>query len=163
MRLQGLTPHLSAMSPLNAVSLQMAAALASNFASPCPPAVDFLPAPGLPPQRNRHEPPWPGAYGGGQGLSEHPGLRQGPVGLPPVHHTGPAGAMGTTSSAGVIAAARRAVAAAAVSAHGDFGTAGYPEQQQRKQRASGSASSYRAEVSKWTHSFMTFQKLETRL
>ncbi len=146
---QGLTPHLSAMSPLDAVSLQMAAALASNFASPCPPDVDFLPAPGLPPQRHRHEPPWPAAYGGGnRGLSEHPGLRHGPVGLPPVHHSGPAGAMGTTSSAGVIAAARRAVAAAAVSAHGDFGAVSYAEQQQRQRPRSDSASGYRAEVSK---------------
>ena len=149
--LQGLTPHLSAMSPLDAVSLQMAAVLASNFASPGPlTALCPLPAPGLPPQRQQHEPPWPGPCGSGRGLSEHAGLRQGMVGLPPVHHSGPASAMGTTSSAGVIAAARRAVAAAAKSGHGDFGAMSYPEQQQRQQQQqqrSGSVFGYRPEVS----------------
>ena len=159
---QGLTPHLSAMSPLDAVSLQMAAALASNFASPCPPVADFLPAPGLPPQRHRQEPIWPSVSGGGRGLREHPGYRQGPVGLPPVHQPGPAAAMGTTSSAGVIAAARRAVAAAAVPAPCAFSTAGYPEQQQRQQRRSESASGYRAEVSQWACRLMTAQNLLRR-
>ena len=161
--MQGLTPHLSAMSPLDPVSLQMAAALASNFASPCPPtALGPLPAPGLQPQRHHHHPPWHGAHGGGgRGLREHLGHRQGPVGLPPVRQPGLAVAMGTTSSAGVIAAARRAMAAAAELAHGDFSVGSHPEQQQPQQQRSGSsASGYRAEVSRLTDKLMTAHVLQ---
>ena len=145
---QGLTPHLSAMSPLDAVSLQMAAALASNFASPGPPALGPLPAPGLPPPRHQHN-PGPEAYGPGRGLGGHQPFRQGHVGLPPVHQPGSTTAMGTTSSAGVIAAARRAVAAAAAAAHGEYGAANIRQQQHRQQQQQlySTTFGYRAEVS----------------
>lgn len=146
-----MTPHLSAMSPLDAVSLQMAAALASDFASPCPPALVLLPAPDPPTQRyHRDQPGAPYYHAASRGLNGHSGFRHGAVGLPPVQQAGPA--MGTTSSAGVIAAARRAVAAAAGPVHGEFRDVGGPQQQQQHQQHQqySTAHGYRAEVSSCT-------------
>ena len=142
---QGLTPHLSAMSPLDEVSLQIAAALASDFASPGPDPAPLLPAPGTSSLRDRGgREGAPSEAGSGHFSGQQLGWRHVLPGLPPVPQHGPPVAMGTTSSAGVIAAARRAVAAVAAAAHDD--AASVNSQRQQDQRHHSAGLPHRAEV-----------------